>query len=440
MLNPEIVEYVSLKAKSKLEKKYKEIMKKKESAKKDGENFSPTEEEKLIVSRYENFDSNIEDECKAWIINIAQKDAKQRKTTTHVPKFIHPSIDIQFTNLIISPHPEADGYIKTSNVPAYLDSFGNAASIAASELMFLMIEEKPLCKHLQEGTDIGKEFISSFENEEFPVVDRFLEMIKTSPSITDSRTRQVFFPVGDGYHIITPLMSSPVMNKLITTLNKNRDYNNNPTNSDDKNPPKAKDLEEKGKYLEGGYWTFFNTVNIKFGGAQPQNISLLNKNVRTFKFIKSLPPKIRKRKIRIPSVSFFSDSIYIKADRYLTLFRALDKIYKSDEKNKEIRDKRDKYMFALLEEIATDIASVRFEISLFEGEYKGSLDSAEYIMLYEDEKRYETDEWLITISEKFAGWFFNTYKKLIDKPLSFSDVEYRYVKDYAFKNKEVFIA
>lgn len=39
MLNPEIVEYVSLKAKSKLEKKYKEIIKKKESAKKDGENF-----------------------------------------------------------------------------------------------------------------------------------------------------------------------------------------------------------------------------------------------------------------------------------------------------------------------------------------------------------------------------------------------------------------
>lgn len=122
------------------------------------------------------------------------------------------------------------------------------------------------------------------------------------------------------------------------------------------------------------------------------------------------------------------------------MFRALDKIYKSDRRKKEIRDKRDKYMFALLEEIATDIASVRFEISLFEGEYKGSLDSAEYIMLYEDEKRYETDEWLITISEKFAGWFFNTYKKLIDKPLSFSDVEYLYVKDYAFKNKEVFIA
>ncbi len=88
MLNPEIVEYVSLKAKSKLEKKYKEIIKKKESAKKDGENFFPTEEEKLIVSRYENFDSNIEDECKAWIIDIAQKDAKRRKTTTHVPKFM----------------------------------------------------------------------------------------------------------------------------------------------------------------------------------------------------------------------------------------------------------------------------------------------------------------------------------------------------------------
>lgn len=439
MLNPEIVGYVSPKVKSKLEKKYKEIIKKKEDEEKNGESFSPTEEEKLIISRYENFDSNIEDECNAWIVNIAQKDAKQRKTATHVPKFMHPSIDIQFTNLIILPNPEADGYIKTSNVPEYLDSFGNAASIAASELMSLVIDEKPLCKHLREETDVGKEFIASFENENFPVVDSFLEMMKTSPSTTDSRTRQVFFPVGDGYHIITPLMSSPVMNTFVMVLNQNRKYNNNPIGSDSKNPPRAKDLENDGKFLEGGYWTLTNTVNINYGGKKPKNISCFNNKAKTIRLMKSLPPEIRRRKIRIPSVSFFTDSVYSKASRYSDLFLELDKIFKDEKKNIEARERRDKYLLGILQQIASDIAAVRYEISFKEGKHKGSLDSAEYIMLYEDEKRYEDDEWQKTISEKFSSWFFTTYKTIVDKPLSFGDAEYRNVRDYALSNKEVFI-
>ena len=132
-----------------------------------------------------------EAECKSWILKVAQNYAKQRKTSTHVPKFTHPSTDIGFTNLIILPNPEADGYIRTENVPEYLDSFGNAAAISASELMFLEIDEKPLFKHLQQKTDIGKEFAASFKDEEFPVVDSFLEMMKTTTSATDSRTRQV---------------------------------------------------------------------------------------------------------------------------------------------------------------------------------------------------------------------------------------------------------
>ena len=184
----------------------------------------------------------------------------------------------------------------------------------------------------------------------------------------------------------------------------------------------------------------YDTVDIKFGGSKPLNISTLNNKAKGFKLLKSVPPQIRKRKIRIPVTSFFSDSVYVKADRYSNVFTAIDRIFKTERNNEDIRDKRDEYYYSLLEEIATDIAAVRNEISLFEGEYKGALDPAEYMMLYENEKRFEDDEWLRTISETFAKWFLNdAYPKIISEPVTFGDAEYRHVRDFAFKNKEVFI-
>ena len=379
-----------------------------------------------------------ENECRNWIVNLSQV-AAQRKFVTHAPKFIHPDINCSYTPTKLTR--ENDGYIKTVNVRPYLDSIGNAARLPASEFMNLSINGKPLYRHLIEDTDIAKDFITFLGENGNAVKENFMKMFSTENPSTDSRVRQVFFPTGTKkeYHIITPLMSSAVMYELNETLIENNQYNNNPTNSVEKNPMKARDFEKKSKYLEGGYWTLFDTVNIHFLSSNPQNISSLNKDIRNFQLIKSLPPQIRQRKIRIPLNSFFTDSVYIKAERYSSLFTKLDRIFKETRHDITIRELRNKYMLSLLEEIATDIASVRNEIELNEGAYRGSLDSSEYIMLYENEKRYEDDEWLINISEKFSRWFFNSYIKIANSPLSFGDAEYRYVRDFVFENKEMFI-
>lgn len=440
MLNPEIIKYVSAKAKIKLEKKYKEIIEKKEKVEKKGEAFSPTEEEKQVISRYEDYDSNVENECRAWIIEVSDV-AEQRHFSTHIPKFIHPDIS-QFSNILIFPDRENDGYIRTGNVPAFLDSFGNAAAMPATELMLLEIDGKPLFEHILKNTTVGNDFVDFFGDDASHVRTNFMKMLTPGDiSSTDARARQVFFPTGDKdeYHIITPLMSSPVMNKFITVLDENKKYNNNPTDSDSKNPPRAKELENDGKYLEEGYWTLTDTVNINYGGTKPQNISSFNNKAKSIKLMKSLPPEIRRRKIRIPTVSFFAESVYPKANRYSDLFTELENIFKDEKRNIDVRKKRDRCLFDILQQIASDIAAVRYEISFNEGNYKGSLDPEEYIMLYENDRRYEDDEWLETISEKFSRWFFNTCKTFSGKILSFGDAEYRYVRDYALKNKEVFI-
>ena len=390
-----------------------------------------------VLSKLENTAGD--EGIRQWIYKKSQ-EANQRKFVTHAPKFIHP--DAKVTTVLVKEGRENDGYIRTENVPAYLDSIGNAAAMPITELMSLDIDGKPFYEHLLENTEVSMEFVEFLGTDGEQIKDNYLKMFDSSDfSSTDARARQVFFPTEDEnqYHIITPLMSSPVMNQMATILTENRKYINNPTNSDAKNPPKARDLEKKGEYLEGGYWTISDTVNVSYGGSKPQNISSFNNKVKTIKLLKSLPPEIRQRRIRIPISSFFTESIYIKSERYSNLFLSLDKIYRLEKKNVDIRDKRDEYMGAILDEIATDIATVRYEISFKEGDYRGSLDSAEYMMLYEDERRYENDNWLEAISEKFARWFFSSYKKIVNNPFSFSDGEYRYVRDFAFSNKEDFI-
>lgn len=391
-----------------------------------------------VLSKLEDQTADNE-EIRQWIFDKS-KVAAQRKFVTHAPKFIHP--DAKVSAILVKEERENDGYIRTGNVPAYHDSTGNALAMPATEFMNLSIDGKPLYEHLLEDTQISKEFVEFLGNDGKQIKNNYLTMFNSNdvPS-TDARARQVFFPIEDGnhYHIITPLMSSPVMNQLATILANNKEYIRNPRNSDVKNPPNARDLEKKGEYLDGGYWTLPDTINVSYGGSKPQNISSFNNKVKTIKLVKSLPPAIRQRKIRIPTSGFFTESIYIKSERYSSLFLSLDKIYRLEINNVDIREKRNEYMESILNEIATDIATVRYEISLSGGTYKGTLDSEEYMMLYEDEKRYETDSWLEAISEKFARWFFNSYKKVAENPFSFSDEEYRYVRDYAFSNKEFFI-
>lgn len=178
---------------------------------------------------------------------------------------------------------------------------------------------------------------------------------------------------------------------------------------------------------------------MSYGGDKPQNVSDNNLRIGPTKLIKCLPPEIRHRKIRIPVTSFFKESVYSRADRYVEIFVALDRIYKCPRNNIDIRNKRDEYMLALLEEISVDIAAVRYEISLNKGKYKGTLDEAEYTMLYEDEKRYESDEWFEEIAEKFTKWFFNTYQKVVKNPFKFSEAEYLVVRDFVFDNREIFV-
>lgn len=378
-------------------------------------------------------------ECKKWIYDIS-KIASQRDFASHVPKYIHP--DAKISSFIIYPEREDDGYIRTGNCTNIMDSYGNAAAFAASEFLSLIIEDKTLYQHMVDETETYSELILYLGENGEEANNNFKRVIVSNDlSFTDSRLRQVYFPTFDNqeYHILTPLMSSSVLAEFNNLINENRKFNNNPLNIEDKKHKRVYDFEKENEYLEGGYLQIPNLVDINYGGSKPQNISAYNNKIKTLKLLTSLPPKMSQRKIRIPNNSFFKESVYIKGDRYKSVFEQLHKILITEKNNLEVRNKRDCCLLSIMQEIAVDILAVRTEIKLANLEYRGNLSSVEYLLLYQDEERFEGDDWLFSFSTDFARWLLDSYSRLIDNYVPLGDAELKFIRDFAFENREVFI-
>jgi|GEM_PF-4874380 len=446
MLDKNIINYVLENARKKLNNIEKELPKK--ESQEDREIYlNSLSGDKAMAYKYKTVldglgntnEEQINALCKEWIVNLS-KQASQRRFSTHVAKYIDPSVN-GVSNIVFSAKRENNGYICSNNVDYYLDSYGNAAAIPVTDFLSLEIKGKKLYQHIEENTEISKDLFSFLGEKKEEVESCFKKALQgDSLAVTDGNLRQVFFPIADDdYYIITPVISMPVLNSFNSIVDKNRKYNNNPLNSETKTPMKVYEFKRKNNYLEGGYLQINGLVDIPYGGANPQNISSFSTKVRNKYLITSLPPQLVKRKTRIPVFSFFSESLYAKNQRYSSIFLKLDKIFKLNKNNKDIRDARDYCLFLLLSEVGSDIASVRDEIKKLNVPYRGNLKDFEYVMLYEDEKRYEDYEWLVKTAEEFSRWFFGSYKYVVENPFNFADDEFHFVKNFAFDNKECFI-
>lgn len=433
-INSDVLEYIYTKVREKIEEKGKKAETK----------DVPSEEEKASLDLYHYVESGGKiplDMCRNWVIESFKK-AAQRRLTTHSPKFIYPSINAQdFSNVINYTGNNNDGYVRTGNVPLVMDTYGDAKYLAVNEFLFLNIDQKPLYLHFTEDSPVARGIYRFVGDEVNAIKDEFLDSLKQSKTIiTDNRVRQVFFPVNQKeYHIITPLMSTPVMCHLNKIIKENNKYNKNPLLTNSETAITAQNYEQKGIFLNGGYWKIPGTIMISYGGSKPQNISYQNSFEKYYYLLRSMPPELTKRKIKIPQKDFFVESINIRSNRYKGLFIDFASILSLNKNNLEARMARNNCISLIMKEVAMDIASVRNEIAQLTYEYKGNLCSSERIMLLEDDERFENGDWLLEICEKFARWFFYSYEKLVFNAISMGDAEFDFIKEYSLANKEIFI-
>ena len=98
----------------------------------------------------------------------------------------------------------------------------------------------------------------------------------------------------------------------------------------------AKELRKKGAFHEKGYDEIYELTETKYGGTQPQNISELNtKNGGKAYLLRSVPPALKKRDIRLPTRDFFSDTL--SSEKMKENFQLLHKLIKCDVNNRTVR-------------------------------------------------------------------------------------------------------
>jgi CRISPR-associated protein Csy1 len=362
-------------------------------------------------------------ECKktfskeAWLPKAAKR-AKSRAFSTHPSKFSHPSTGIGLKNIknftfvtpiIYNSEKIADGFLKSGNAASELDSLGDAAALdVESFLNLIMTDGCSLVEHIENETDLAKTLLSIQSDSYASLRKSFLAIKKPSSKVeTSSKIKQVYFPVGDNYHLLSILSNSGLIYELKSRINSIRFSETTKA---------LRDLERSNTYSEHGYSELYNLTVIGYGGANPQNISELNaRNHGEAYLLLSAPPTLKKRKIHFPKNNFFKESF--RYYEYRDIFNALHSLFKTDYNNKRIREGRDYRLQDLMHRIIDRMWAVR---SVCREQYRqedSRLKSHQKIWLCEEYRkiREEEDAWLDRLCNEISGWVIRTYERLLGK-------------------------
>lgn len=165
--------------------------------------------------------------------------------------------------------------------------------------------------HLQKEDDLAKKVFGACQAG-YPDARRVLLSVPPCepPEQTSKQLRQIFFPVPEaqgGYHLLSVLPSSVLMNEM------KRRYD-----------AQIRALVEARKNGEP-YTVPPTSIAIQFGGAQPQNVSVLASQARHsgFRVFNSAAPELKLSSAEVPYGDFFRHCYHVKRlkDDFLTFFQ-----------------------------------------------------------------------------------------------------------------------
>jgi len=273
--------------------------------------------------------SQIQQTLSTWLQGKYKKIEKL-SFTTHPIKLSHP--DAKATNINMKRHEQTqtypyDGYLHTGHVnDTAQDISGSAALIPLAKFLVLKLADgQSMMDHLQ------KETTTSQQQFDLDIIDYddLCEQIsitfnhQSSSQQTSRLLKQVYFPVhsAEKYHLLSIVSPSGIMAKLQQRIQqiKFSDKTKIARNAHKKNEPPPQDQEAQ------SYRTLSKLAKIKYGGTQPQNISLLNSNMGGhIHLLLSLPPVLKAQQVRKPKKDFFKLLYYQAfAENFKCLYRCL---------------------------------------------------------------------------------------------------------------------
>ncbi len=363
-------------------------------------------------------------ELKAWLTNAAKR-AGQRSLSSHPCTFSHPSSRNRgkTTSVIESSKRRDDGYLRSGNVviSCDLDSLGNAGALDVDRFLMLRLQDgRTLLEHIECETELCK-CLLNIDGEDYKELRKRFLAIKTPSSklSTNDKIKQVYFPVDEGYHQFSVLTPSRLITEMCNRIDEKR-----------KEAIEVRQLRNANKYSELSFDEFPNLCEINFGGQQPQNISVLNtRRQGKFYLLESLPPTLKKAKVRLPKRSFFKECLW--SGKFKDNFAGLHRLLMSDVNNINIRN-------GIKGIILNIFKHVERQVMLIRNEESGWTQRSQFDNLPTYQKHVLDQKYInlrsnnLESMEKFlkecSRWIAISYKETMrNKALDMHDAEIQYI-------------
>lgn len=199
-----------------------------------------------------------------WLDDAARR-AKQITLVTHAPKFTHG--DARGIGARVE-RQETIGYLATASLKApVIDVIGNAAALDVANLLLLEAGGKRLVDLIQDNDTSS---LAAFTNDKVQLetwCDGLSQALAGGVVTTHTLAKQTYFPVDEGYHLLSPLFASSLCHALYQRIDQSRFGDEVKV---------AREARRKNEFSDLAIVDFPHLAEQHFGGTKPQNVSLLN--------------------------------------------------------------------------------------------------------------------------------------------------------------------
>lgn len=221
-----------------------------------------------------------------WL-DAAVARATQIRLSTHAPKFAHP--DVRGGGI----HAEFDGRTLPTEVGTQsldvvqADVDGNAAALDVGNLLLLGNENDTLWRQVSRGDGTSLVRFSDDGDRVQGWTSGLADAVAPFSGRSHALAKQTYFPVGDGYHLISPQFATSLAHEVYRLVDRSRFSEAAKTSRASRRDGLSSPHDDV---------RYTNVARMKFGGSKPQNVSLLNSKRRGIVYLlDSAPPSWRAR-------------------------------------------------------------------------------------------------------------------------------------------------
>lgn len=342
-------------------------------------------------------------ETRAWLTDAASR-AGQISLVTHAAKFTHGDAK---SSSIFTQTEAQDGYLSTSTLakPA-VDAVGNAAALDVAKLLQTEVDGDSLLDCLKRGDASPLTSLAENDAQLALWIDGFSRALTTKQPTSHKLAKQVYVPVGEGYHLLNPLFSSSLaqaMHQRMVALRFSEESKAVWQTRRDK------------KWHSQPLVVFPNTAVMNFGGTKPQNISALNssRGGRVWLLSSSAPQWEIQDKAPVGIKTIFGQGPFERNTRQIRR-RLTDLLIKTrGDKNEVIRRQCERYadqIIDMLFNVAADIqrrdwagwtqsekCQLKAHQKLWLDPWRAKIDASFF-------NERDKDEWQELVADDFALW------------------------------------